>query len=205
MFLSRFPSVLLPVSPLCSGLNPHSWVHFSASSSTAHQFQPTFCSSAPTVVTRTLLTHPLHVSNMQRNSTSYRSVNRKSEFQCYLVYYTNLSTDAGPSVGASQHRLHGHGFSRGLSPKGWLAVAFAFLCSLVCEAPLLVTAELPFRAVVLEPIIPNQSESEPLSLPRLLCVPKAVHPIVLNYAPFVALRCVYEPSLCCPFVNTDRN
>lgn len=100
VFLSGFPSVLLPVSPLCSGLNPHSWVHFSASSSTARQFQPTFCSSAPTVVTRTLLTHPLHVSNMQRNSTSYRSVNRKSDFQYYLVYYTNLSTDTGPSIRA---------------------------------------------------------------------------------------------------------
>lgn len=57
VFLSGIPSVLLPVSP-SAGLNPPSWVRFSASSSTACQFQPTFCSSAPTVVTRTLLTHP---------------------------------------------------------------------------------------------------------------------------------------------------
>lgn len=176
----------MPISPLCSGLNPHSWVHFSASSLTARQFQPTFCSSAPTVVTRTLLTHPMHVSNMQRNSASYRSVNRKSDFQYYLVYYTNLSTDAGPSVGASQHRPRGPGFSRGLSAEGWLAVAFAFLCCLACEAPLLVTAELPFRAAALEPIIPNQSESEPSLTTQVTVSPQSC-----------ASDCIKLYPLCC--------
>lgn len=79
---------------------------------------------------------PVHVNNMQHNSASYRSVHRKSYFQYYLVCYTNLSTDAGPSFGADQHRPREPGFSRDLAPEGCLSFAFAFLCSLLVVRPL---------------------------------------------------------------------
>lgn len=55
VFLSGLPSVLLLVSSLRSGHTP-SWIDFSCSSLVT--FSPDSCSSAPTVITRTFLTHP---------------------------------------------------------------------------------------------------------------------------------------------------
>lgn len=141
---------------------------------------------------------------MQRNSASYRSVTESLTSNIiWFIIQIFLQTQAHPwgpvSTVCGDPVSPGAFLQRAVCPPPLLSSALA------CKAPLLVTAELLFRAVVLEPIIPNQSESEPLSRPELLCVPKAVHPTVLNCTPFVALRCVHEPPMCCLFVNTDRN